>query len=187
MQLTLIRHAQTPWNKALKVQGQADPPLSSEGIIQAEKLHHQLKQDLRQYSTIYSSPMQRALHTASILRGEYDIPLIEDERLKSRNLGDFSGRTLADLQSSFPKQYLLWKKGDLTFRPPNGESTYEMVKKLTDFLDFIRNRHANDDRIIIVTHRESVGALMKLISDTEMNGLTDIKNCTPYDFNLKIS
>jgi len=182
MEITLIRHGETPWNLVDKIQGQADIPLSESGIHQAQELHNQIHEQLSQYTAIYTSPMKRALKTAQILQGSNQIPLIIEERLKSRNLGDFSGQTLKEISERTPKIYALWRSGDPTFCPPNGESTREALDKLQAFLTFLSTVYPPNSKIIIVTHRESVGILMYLLGNKAKDALTGIDNCVPYEF-----
>lgn len=59
-----------------------------------------------------------------------------------------------------------------------------MLEKLTDFLDFVKNSHSSDESIMIVTHRESVGALMRMLSNSQIDSLTQIENCKPYYFKV---
>ncbi|WP_457556776.1 histidine phosphatase family protein [Candidatus Harpocratesius sp.] len=184
MKIALIRHAQTTWNKLKKVQGQADPPLSKEGREQAQKLHERIASELSQYSVIYSSPMKRALETAELIQGKSQVPIKIDNRLRSRNLGLFSGKTLESIQKKYPQEFILWRTGVPSFCPPNGEPTRLMLEKLIDFLDFIKNSHSSDESIMIVTHRESVGALMRMLSNSQIDSLTQIENCKPYYFKV---
>ncbi|MHA1745715.1 MAG: histidine phosphatase family protein [Promethearchaeota archaeon] len=182
MEITLIRHGETPWNLVDKIQGQADIPLSEGGILQAQALHNQLEGQMSQYTAIYTSPMKRALKTAQILQGSIQIPLIIEERLKSRDLGDFSGQTLKEISERTPKIYALWRSGAPSFCPPNGESTRETLDKLQAFLTFLSTSHPPNSKIIIVTHRESVGILMYLLGNQTKDALTGIANCVPYHF-----
>ena len=184
MDITLIRHGETPWNSLGKVQGQADIPLSDLGIQQAQKLHFQMQSQLSTYTAIYTSPMQRASQTAHILQGSSKIPIIADDRLNSRNLGDYSGRTLEDIRNQSPATFALWRNGDPSFRPPNGESIREMIDKLQAFLTFLSMEYPPDSKYFIVTHRESVGALMNLLGTAPNDVLTGISNCVPYHFSF---
>lgn len=65
MQLTLIRHGETFWNKEKRVQGITDIELSETGIDQARKLALSLKDC--PLDSIHSSPLKRALQTAEII------------------------------------------------------------------------------------------------------------------------
>ena len=59
-----------------------------------------------------------------------------------------------------------------------------MVQRSTDFLEYLQNRYPQNQRIILVSHRENVGIIMWLITghDTDADILTGLENCTPYTF-----
>ena len=58
MNWIIIRHAESNWNKKGIFQGQKNPKLSSNGLIQASKIHYGLKGIPVDY--IYSSDLERA-------------------------------------------------------------------------------------------------------------------------------
>ena len=62
MKLYLIRHGQTDWNVAGKIQGCHDIPLNETGRKQAQYLAEGMRN--RPVTHIYSSPQIRALETA---------------------------------------------------------------------------------------------------------------------------
>lgn len=51
----LIRHGQTDWNKAGKMQGHTDIPLNDQGKIQARQLAEHLSRQNLKWDAIYSS------------------------------------------------------------------------------------------------------------------------------------
>ena len=57
--IVLIRHGETDWNIIGRYQGQADPPLNSNGIKQAQQLAIELLQS--SIDVIYTSPLLRLL------------------------------------------------------------------------------------------------------------------------------
>jgi probable phosphoglycerate mutase len=63
--LWLVRHGQTDWNLEGRYQGQADTPLNSTGIEEAERAARQLAD--RPFQMVYSSDLQRAKHTAEMI------------------------------------------------------------------------------------------------------------------------
>lgn len=188
MKIAIVRHGETTWNEKKLVQGQADPPLNKSGISQAIQLANELKPKLDSFEVIYTSELQRALQTAEIIRGKSDIPLLEDRRLNSRNLGLFSGLTLKQIEEKYPELYVKWINGDETFRPPNGESTKEMNARLRSFFNDLIENHDNSDNILIVTHRENLGYLAWLITGKKfVDPLKKVENCKVYEFELDIS
>jgi probable phosphoglycerate mutase len=184
MQLTLIRHGETVWNALQKVQGQIDIQLNEEGIAQALQLAQKIDEIINQYAVIYCSKLQRAFQTANIIRGNHShIPIIEDRRLNSRDLGDFSGRTLEEIKAEDPIIFEKWRGGDPSFRPPNGESTKEMLSRTQDFIRNLKTEYKSTSKIFIVSHRENIGAFFRILNIHQAGSdpLHKIENCTPYD------
>jgi len=65
VKLFLIRHGQTELNLEGRYQGSMDTELTSVGIRQAKLAKKYLSMVI--FSSIYSSPLKRALNTASII------------------------------------------------------------------------------------------------------------------------
>lgn len=94
LKIYLIRHGETDWNKALRIQGRENIPLNSHGIEQAEecgRAFQKLKIDC-----IVSSPLIRAVQTAEEIAKYVGVKeVIIDERLIERDYGLLSGSTLS--------------------------------------------------------------------------------------------
>ena len=86
MDIYLIRHGETDWNKTKRLQGVTDIPLNAYGIELAEKTAEGLK-DVP-FDRIYTSPLIRAKETAQIILGTRQIPLLEDPRIKEIGFGE---------------------------------------------------------------------------------------------------
>ena len=65
MELYVIRHGKTDWNKEYRFQGAHDIPLNEEGRQAARKLGEHLK-DVH-FDYVFSSPLSRAYETACIV------------------------------------------------------------------------------------------------------------------------
>jgi len=65
MRLFLVRHGQSTWNDAHRIQGQLDPPLSELGQEQAWRLAERLRG--RAFDGFYTSDLKRASATAARL------------------------------------------------------------------------------------------------------------------------
>ena len=86
MEIYILRHGQTVWNKSRLLQGSRDIELCEDGRSVARERRDQLK-DV-DFDVIYSSPLKRAYETACIIRGDRDIPIIKDARLREINFGE---------------------------------------------------------------------------------------------------
>lgn len=88
--LYIVRHGETEWNASHIVQGQADSPLTNNGIEQVKRTAEELK-DIN-FSAIYSSDSGRAHRTAEIIKQDRELAIITTAALRERNFGSFEGK-----------------------------------------------------------------------------------------------
>ena len=84
MNIYITRHGQTDLNKAHLMQGRTDAPLNAHGRQQAVEAAQQVKGI--HFDAVYSSPLKRAVDTASIISGWDKKDIITDE-MKLKNIG----------------------------------------------------------------------------------------------------
>ena len=130
--LFVLRHGRTAWNAQGRIQGQLDAPpdtprdtpLDTLGRWQAERLALALTEAAADepMAAIYSSDLQRALHTAQPLAARTGLPLRCDVRLRERGFGSFEGRTHAEIEAAWPEAALRWRRRDVDFQPGGGEA-----------------------------------------------------------------
>jgi probable phosphoglycerate mutase len=116
MRLVMARHGETEWNKARRLQGQADAPLSARGREQAAALAPVFLNGLAP-DRVVASDLPRARASAAIM-GFADAAL--DPRFREIDVGDWSGRLIGELQAQDPEAWRGWRAGHYT--PPGGES-----------------------------------------------------------------
>ena len=157
----LIRHGQTTWNRAGRLQGQADSPLTLLGTQQVEAIGKKLKEiiETKKYS-VWSSPLGRTKQTTSIICDEinfkYDDVLF-DERLVEITLGDRDGyKSWKALFEDFPEDMARREKDPWNFSHPNGESSQMVWERVKPFIEKIVNLEGIH---VVVTH----GVVSKII------------------------
>jgi broad specificity phosphatase PhoE len=92
MQLYIVRHPETEWNKEGRFQGQTDIPISTEGYEDLQRtlpLLSSLPVDI-----IYTSPLKRAKSVAQEVSRVTELPYFEDARIMEVNCGIWEGRTI---------------------------------------------------------------------------------------------
>src|ERR687897_224551 len=95
----LVRHGQSEWNAAGRWQGQADPPLSDLGRLQAREA----ARAVGAVDAIWSSDLQRAAETAIIIGDQIGVgPVVVDDRLRERDAGEWTGLTRAQIEQRNP-------------------------------------------------------------------------------------
>ena len=156
----LIRHGETVWNRASRLQGHKDTPLTMKGVKQAQALGFALKGVLKNKtpSFFYSSPIGRAKQTAAIISDiiDFDVERIEyKSSLKEITFGDWDGLNMQEILTQYKTSWEKRKTDKWNTSPPNGESFQEAKKRVTHLLDEI----ANQQDVVIVAH----GSLNKII------------------------
>src|SRR5690554_4521335 len=89
MKIYLTRHGQTEWNVIGKLQGWGNSNLTEKGIENAKRLSQRLKEVNFDY--VYSSPQQRALDTAKLIRGDRNIEINVLDDLREIGFGSWEG------------------------------------------------------------------------------------------------
>jgi broad specificity phosphatase PhoE len=97
--LFFIRHGQTDFNKTKRFMGSLDIPLNKHGISQILETLPLLQQ--QPISAIYTSPLTRALQTASIISYFLELPLFVVADLQERNFGLMEGKRKPHYQKRF--------------------------------------------------------------------------------------
>ena len=98
MTVYFIRHGQTDWNAAGRLQGQRDVPLNATGLGQAESVAERLKAvagDSLSEARFVASPLQRTRQTMEVLRARLDLAPQDyavDAPVKEINFGTWEAR-----------------------------------------------------------------------------------------------
>jgi len=126
-----IRHGQTEWNVAGRLQGRRDVPLNARGHSQSihcgEILRDLFARDGRNPADLLyvSSPLGRARETMALARPALGLPADGyevDDRLAEIAFGDWEGFTIAQLHERDPVHISQREHDKWNFVPPGGES-----------------------------------------------------------------
>lgn len=159
--LILIRHGETEFNTEGIYQGQADSPLTMDGIRQAEALRPRLV-DLATSGTLYSSDLGRAVHTAELIATPGHHRITTDPALRERNYGVLQGKKKQTVAAEHPKVWKRYRSGDPDYVIPDGESNREFLERVVEGMDRIAAAHRGE-RIVVVSHGGTLGVFMKYI------------------------
>jgi probable phosphoglycerate mutase len=140
--ILLVRHGQSEWNASGRWQGQADPPLTTHGRLQAQEA----AQALGALDAIWASDLQRASETALIIAQALGVgPVVVDEDLRERDAGEWSGLTRDEIHQRYPG-YL-----DEGRRPPGWESDERLYARARAALGRIAAEVGGGD-VVAITH-----------------------------------
>ena len=179
--LILVRHGESEWNRAGRIQGQVNSPLTDLGINQAKAIRDHLSGILlNQEFEIYSSPLDRAIQTAEIIAQGIDHPsskIIIDERLNDFSLGEISGTFGWDkVAEIFPEQAQLRLQDPTRFHPSGGESGAEFEARLRSLLEDLMDETTLK---LMVSHgivNKFIRGILKNLSGKEMVQLGESQN-----------
>jgi probable phosphoglycerate mutase len=145
----LVRHGQSEWNEARRVQGQQDPPLTPLGLSQAAGAAESLRD--RPLTAVLSSDLARARQTAEPIAAAHGLPVVVDSRLREQGLGVLEGLSL--------QEALDWSDGfdwtDVDAAVPGGESLRAVYARLAAVLDPLCRGEAGAE-IAVVSHGDAI-------------------------------
>lgn len=157
MELYLVRHGQTEWNRLGRLQGRSDIPLNEAGREAARETGEKLANI--NFSVIYSSPLKRAAETAELIRGNRKIPLRTDDRLLEMAFGVWEGCQMRGMETKEDGEMVrrFFEEPEAYVPPRGGESFEELCRRTDSFLNELRQKEKPDAAVLIVAH----GALLK--------------------------
>ena len=150
LDLVLVRHGETDWNRELRFQGQVDPPLNAAGLEQARRLAARLADEPLPEGLI-SSDLARAMQTADPVARRRGLSLRTETGLREQAFGVIDGLSVPEIQARYPEIWPRWKAFEPDFAPPGGESLRQFHDRVVLSLEDLRRRHAGQT-LWIVTH-----------------------------------
>lgn len=171
MELYLVRHAQTDYNKTHRIQGsRIDSELNAEGIEQTLKVADRIKSI--HFDFVLCSPLKRTRKTLELILERHSQESLIDvinleEGIKERDWGSMSGQ--------------LWKDVDFENLPVDAESQEQVLQRVLGTLRAYYQQNSSG-KVLIVTHSGVIRVLLEnLFPEVELKipnvSLTVFKFC----------
>ncbi len=173
MELILIRHGETDWNKGSVFRGHEDVRLNATGIAQADATAEVLKD--RVFEAIYSSPLKRSLVTAKRIALPHEIIVRENDGLLDMNYGAWQGMKESTVQERWPTAYDRWMKTPTKMKFPGGESTKKAWKRVNTALREVLFTHGTGT-IVLVSHRMPIKFMTAYLLGKGFSGFPAVKH-----------
>ena len=142
MKLYVLRHGETEGNVAGVMSGHQEVFLTEKGKEEARKVRDILPE--KKIDLIIASPLKRTVQTAEIV-SDGKIPIIYDDRLKSRNHGEFAGMKRTDVNL---KEY--WDY-NLNKQYKEAESVRDLYNRAREMIYYVKEKYP-DKTVLLVTH-----------------------------------
>ena len=156
MRIALVRHGQTDWNAAARVQGATDVPLNDTGRQQAREAAELIAASGQRWEGLVASPLERARVTAEIIGEALSIPMLGTyEGLRERQYGVIEGLNVFEARKTYSV---------------NGEWEGEGVELIDDLraralqaIDAAATEHPVDG-LLIVAHGTLIRSVVDLLT-----------------------
>jgi probable phosphoglycerate mutase len=159
MKLVCVRHGETVFNLAGRIQGQGDSELSPLGRRQCLAVADVLAG--QPIDAIISSPLARTLESAQCLAKRLGLPVQLDERLMEIHAGVFQGLCWSEIDERFPEESRRWRSQDPDYRIPGGESRRDLMARTEQA--FFAIREAGYRQAVVMAHGGSLSAAFKAL------------------------
>lgn len=171
-QIIFLRHGQAKNNTQRILAGRTQGvPLTDTGIKQSEHTAELLEH--MNISAIYSSPIQRAKHTAEIVGQHNSVDVTIDDRLIELDMGKFTGMAYDEIFNSHGNVFMKFYNGELEIAH-NGVETFSQVKsRVLEVVDHVLEKHP-DENVVLVTHMDPIKAMLSTIVDLSPTNLFEL-------------
>jgi broad specificity phosphatase PhoE len=148
-ELYLVRHGETEWNAARRIQGRTDIPLNDTGREQARQAAELLAR--RRWQGVYTSPLGRAHETARIIADRLGLAAVTDiDALVERDYGEAEGMGFDEIEALYPEGV----------RAPGQETREEVAARVVPALLELAERHPGE-RLVIVSHGGAIRSVLQ--------------------------
>ncbi len=161
----LVRHGETLANREFRYIGARDDALSPVGETQATQLASALAP--LPIAAVYSSPLQRALHTAEVIAAARQLVVQVTSELRECGFGAWEGLSRAEVLAQDEAQLRAWER-DATVAPPNGESFAAMQARVRAFVEQLAQEHAGQ-ALALVSHVGPIKTLLAAALDAPLS------------------
>ena len=164
----LVRHGETDWNAARRLQGHTDIDLNATGVAQAKQMARALKKINLQFDVLITSDLQRAAKTAQAIEELFEISAIRNTSLRERHLGALQGLTTDEAPIREPE---LWKSHlsrNIHENLRSGESIQLFADRIQFALEQIRAQHLGKT-ILLVSHGGALDMMYRIASNQPLD------------------
>ena len=170
--IIFLRHAQAENNTERILAGRTEGvPLTKTGIEQAEQIAKYLKP--LDISAIYSSPIERASHTAKIVAKNRSLEVVLDERLTEIDMGKFTRMNYDDMFAKYGNIFLKFYENDPVIAEHEVETFPHVQRRVLDIVNQIVKKHKNEN-VILVTHMDPIKSMLSTVMDLKPKALFEL-------------
>lgn len=168
--ICLVRHGETEWNAARRIQGQIDIGLNETGLKQAAAAGRWLKD--AGILALYSSDLKRAWTTAQAIGAALALTPRPVPEMRERRYGVFEGLTYDEAKARHPDGYAAFEGRNADYDFENGESLKAMFARVTGKLQEIAAAHPGQN-VVVVLHGGVLDIINRFVRGNSLETLRD--------------
>jgi probable phosphoglycerate mutase len=166
--ICFVRHGETNWNAERRMQGHIDIPLNTTGMGQAKRLANALMQTKHSFDAIYSSDLERALHTANVVANALSLAVQTTPQLRERNVGQLQGLLLSEAPVLLPEIWQSHIARELDHDLGGGESIRAFHQRMQGVLELLLRQHRGQS-ILAVSHGGSLDMIYRIVTQQALD------------------
>lgn len=171
--LLFVRHGETLNNRLRIFQGQSGAGLTEKGREQAGLLAERLRATRAKFSALYTSDLERAAETASILGKVLGLVPKPHPGLREVALGRWEGLHEDEIKAAMPEQWAAWRNGEDIARG-GGERLADVTARMAQAADEIANEHASRT-VLVVSHGAAIKSFAAHVLSTQTTRLRALR------------
>ena len=166
----LVRHAQTAWNEANRIQGRSDQPLNAAGVAQAERLARRFAS--HHVAGLFTSHLARSRSTAeAIATGNgHTVGAVIEPDLAEMHLGAWEGLTPAEVDARFASAYQRWRQQPSSVFIPESEPVHAFRERVRQVFGRLTARMGQGE-YVVVSHGGVIAAILADVLGAEYDHL----------------
>ncbi len=162
----LVRHGQSEWNAARRIQGQIDVALDEAGRQQAQAVAEYLMGEA--IAAIFSSPLQRAEATAQAIAAQTGLMVQLDARLMEYHFGVMSGLTWDEVVENHPELANRWLEDPWAVPVEGSEGRANFAARVAAAMQDIMGQYP-EQQVVVVAHGGTFGVFLSAMLGLDLN------------------
>jgi probable phosphoglycerate mutase len=168
--LCVVRHGETDWNAAKRMQGQIDIPLNAAGRAQAAATAAGLAGE--RFDAVYSSDLLRTWQTAKPIAAACRLEVQAMPGLRERHYGRMQGLTTAEARQCLPEIHAAYVGRHPDHDLDGGESLVVFARRVAATLAELAARHGGQT-LLVVAHGGVLDIIYRMTTGRDLAGPRD--------------
>lgn len=170
LEIILVRHGETDWNRDMRIMGRRPIPLNAEGRRQARAMGKFLKEVA--IDRVFASPILRARETADLVVRGRPLDVVEEESLAEIHYGEWVGKLFSEVKGT--EAFETYWKLPSEAQAPGGEHMNSVRERAIRFIERLKSEHP-EGRTLLVSHADVIKVILIHYLGIDLNELHKLR------------